>query len=338
MSTVRIGIIGAGRAGLLHAHSFATQVEDAALIAVSDPSREALRHASTLYGVSTHSDYRDLLETDVDGVVVVTPTKFHAEIVRAAAEAGKHILCEKPMAMNEDECESMIAAARKARVKLQVGFMRRFDAGFRRAKELIDSGAIGEVVSVKALTHGPSTPKPWMYDISASNGPLAEVSSHDIDAIRWLTGGEVESLYAMAGNFRSEQARHEWPDFYDSVLLSARMSTGAMALVDGAQGVRYGYDSRAEILGTSGRIDVGDLNADRVVLHSGDGRSSRDIVATWRDLYRDAYVAEARAFVQSIVEDSPPEVTGEDGLEAVRIVNAGNASIASGSIQHLGAR
>lgn len=109
-------------------------------------------------------------------MIIACPTKFHKEITVAAANAGKHIFCEKPMAMNEEECDEMIEAAEKNHVKLQIGFMRRFDESFQEAKKMIEIGEIGEVVSVKSHTRGPSKPKEWMYDISISNGPLGEVA------------------------------------------------------------------------------------------------------------------------------------------------------------------
>ena len=328
--TVRIGVVGAGRAGMIHARAFHAAVDDAVLVGVSDPDPEARADAARVLGGPAFADHRELLESGLDGVVVVAPTTFHRDIVVEALTAGTHVLCEKPMAMTVAECEDMIAAAESASATLQIGFMRRFDAGFRRAKDLVDQGRIGAVVMVKSLTRGPSTPRPWMYDIAASNGPLAEVSSHDIDALRWLSGSEVMSLYAVAGNFRSDEARADWPDFYDTVLLSTRMRNGSLGLVDGAQGVRYGYDSRVEILGTHGRIDVGSLEANRVVVHEHDGVSRQDIVPSWRDLYSDAYVAEAAAFVRAIREGTEPLVTGRDGLAAVAIVNAGNESIRTG--------
>ena len=332
---VRIGVIGAGRAGMIHANAFHAAVDDAVLVGVSDPNPEARADASRALGVPAYADHRELLEAGLEGVVVVSPTKFHHDIVVEASTAGKHVLCEKPMAMTVAECEDMIAAAESTSTKLQIGFMRRFDAGFQRAKQLVDEGRIGDVVMVKSLTRGPSTPQPWMYDIAASSGPLAEVSSHDIDALRWLSGSEVQSLYAIAGNFRSDDARADWPRFYDTVLVSATMQNGSIGLIDGAQGVQYGYDSRVEILGTHGRLDVGSLEANRVVVHEHDGVSRRDIVPSWRNLYSDAYVREAASFVRAILKDTEPLVTGRDGLAAVAIVNAGNESITSGQVVSL---
>ncbi len=337
MSRVKVGLIGAGRAGMIHARTLSRHVDDAEVVAVADPDAQAAASAGESLGTSrTFTDYHQLLaEPGLDAVVVVTPTKFHRDIVVEAATAGLHVLCEKPMAMTADECTDMNVAAASAGIVLQIGFMRRFDAGFQRAKHLIDEGRIGDVVMVKSMTHGPSVPQPWMYDISVSNGPLAEVSSHDIDTVRWLCGAEMTSVHALAGNYRCPQAREPWPDFYDSVLMTSTMSNGTIGLVDGAQGVTYGYDARAEVLGTHGRIDVGDLRDNRVVLHERTRSSSTDIVPSWRTLFEDAYVAEDKAFISAVRGESEPQVTGLDGLRAVEIVAAGNESIRTGRVVNL---
>ena len=332
---LNIAVIGAGRIGQVHARTIASH-PGAVLALIADPFGDAAEKLAAVHGARHTTDIDSVFTDDsIDAVIIGSPTPLHIPHLLAAAKAGKAVLCEKPMAISEDECRDMIEAAERAAVKLQIGFMRRFDAGHVHAKRLVEDGAIGEVVAVKSLTHGPSVPHPWMYDLKASNGPLAEVSSHDIDAIRWLSGSEVVDLQAFAGNYRCPDARAEFPDFYDTVMVNARFANGALGHVDGAHGVRYGYDNRVEIHGTHGRIDIGDVSADRVVVHEETGRSSRDIVASWRDLYREAYIAEDRAFAQAIAEGTPVRVSGEDGLAAVRIVCAGNASIASGAIQRL---
>ena len=279
-------------------------------------------------GISTYYlDYREALaNNDIDGVVVVTPTAYHRDIVVQAAEAKKHILCEKPMGMTETECREMIDAADTHNVKLQLAFMRRFDESFMYAKERVDAGEIGDVVSVKSLTHGPSTPKPWMYDITKSNGPLAEVSSHDIDALHWYSGSYIKEVYAIAGNYRSPEALSDYPDFYDNVLMNCRFRNGAQGLVDGAQGVQYGYDSRVEILGTRGIIHVGKNQNYHVITVSTEGIKT-PFVKSWQNLFIDAYKGEDAHFVECIQKDLTPRVTGKDGLEAVKVVNAGNQSI-----------
>lgn len=325
---IQVCVIGSGRAGMIHARNFAKSVQNAEIAAMADPVEDAAKAAVKELGIDKYFlDYKDVLNDDsIDAVVVVTPTVFHEEIVVAAAAAGKHVLCEKPMAMTEQECRNMINACDEAKVKLQIGFMRRFDESFRHAKERIDSGEIGDVVCVKSVTHGPSTPRPWMYDIRKSNGPLAEVSSHDIDALHWYAGSYIKEVYAIAGNYRCPDAVKNFPDFYDNILMNVRFKNDRQGLVDGAQGVQYGYDSRVEIVGTHGIIFVGKTNNYSVMTCSPNGINT-PFVKSWQNLFLDAYKLEDQKFIESILEDSTPEVTGTDGLEAVKVVNAGNTSI-----------
>ena len=260
-------------------------------------------------------------------VLIAAPTALHRQAAVAAAEAGKHVFCEKPMAMNVEECDAMIAAAERGGVILQIGFMRRFDASFQAAYERVEAGEIGEVVLVKSCTHGPTYPKPWMFDLAQSNGPLAEVCSHDIDTVRWFAGAEFTEVYAIAGNYRTPEARASHPDFYDQVLLSARLENNAQGCITGAQGVQYAYDSRVEIVGTHGLISIGGLNADTTVICTREKELRRPSVISWMNLYRDAYLAEDIEFIAAIREERPARVTGRDGRAAVAIVNAGNRSI-----------
>lgn len=321
---VNVCLIGTGRAGLIHGYNFAGKVANAKLIAICDPFEEALNSAQEELQVKyQYTDYRDVMANDeIDAVVIVTPTDTHKEIAIAAANAKKHILCEKPLAMTEDECTDIIEAAELNNVKLQVGFMRRFDESFQEAKEIIKSGQIGEVVLVKSLTHGPSEPKAWMFDISKSNGPIGEVNSHDFDTLRWLTESEVTSIHAVGGNFRSPEVKEEYPDYYDTVAMTLTFDDGKLGMVDGAQYVQYGYDARTEILGTKGSILVGDQSKHKVVVAQPDGKIVRPAMHTWRYLFKDAYLNEDQAFADCILNDTTPLVTGHDGLMAVRLVNA----------------
>jgi len=327
-SMINVAVIGSGRAGMIHARNFARAVPGARLVALCDSVRESAEAGVAELGMgAVFTDYHALLDDPaIDAVVVVTPTEFHRGIVVDAARAGKHILCEKPMAIDVADCRLMNEAVERAGVKLQLGFMRRFDDSFRFAKERVDGGEIGDVVLVKSLTHGPSKPQPWMLDIARSNGPLAEVSSHDIDALHWYSDSYMDEVYAIAGNFRTPAAAAEYPEFYDNVALICRFQNGRQGMLDGAQWVEYGYDSRVEILGTKGIIQVGTMSNHSVVTYSG-GNSRTPTVETWRRLFSDAYRNEACAFVGAIRHDTTPEVTGQDGLEAVRAVKAGNLSI-----------
>lgn len=322
-------VIGAGRAGLIHAVNFAKGIRKARLTAISEPNRETAEQACRELEIECHyRDYRQALEDhEVDAVVVVTPTDHHRDIVVAAADAGKHILCEKPMAMTVAECDEMIAAAEKNNVVLQIGFMRRFDQSFAYAKEQVRQGVIGDVVLVKSLTRGPSIPQRWQYDIAKSNGPLAEVNSHDIDTLRWFTESEFEQVYAIAGNYRCPEVRDEFPDFYDNVVMTATFANGMQGTIDGAVSVGYGYDARLEVVGTEGVLFVGRLDQSGVVTCNRSNGLNAPAVASWRNLFTEAYRYEDQGFVDAIMNETPPAVSGHDGKMAVKVVNAGNRSI-----------
>ncbi len=334
---VGIGLIGAGRAGMIHAGNFSQSVPRAYLAAVADSCKENVESACHKLGIEKgYTDYRELLENPgVDGVVIVTPTRYHCEIAVAAARRGKHILCEKPMAMTVEECGRMEEAAKRGGVKLQLAFMRRFDSAFMEAKSVVEAGEIGDVVMVKSNTRGPSTPKPWMYDIKKSNGPLAEVNSHDIDTLRWFTGSEFATVYAIGGNYRCPEAKEEFPDFYDNVILAAGFANGMQGMIDGAQGVKYGYDARVEILGTKGCIFLGKTSERSITVCRDDMKKYSGFTNSWRYLFRDAYLEEDIDFVDCILSDREPKVTAHDGKMAVKVVNAGNESIVTGQIVRL---
>lgn len=303
------------------------------MTALCDPDTEALERACVDLDVEKRfTDYRGVLDdSGIDAVFVVTPTLYHHDIVVAAAQAGKHVFCEKPMALSVAECREMIDSAQAAGVKLQIGFMRRFDEGFRLAKARIDDGEIGSVVLIRSVTHGPSAPQEWMLDVRKSNGPLAEVNSHDIDTLRWYAGSEFSQVFAYAGNYRNPDQREAYPDFYDNIIMVGRFENGMQGCLEGAASVGYGYDARVEILGTDGILFVGSLQGSTVVQANRNGMLNSPVVKSWRNLFAQAYINEALSFVRAVLENRDPEVTGNDGMKAVQVVNAGNESVRTGS-------
>ena len=331
MEQKKLGIclIGCGRAGMIHARNYKNKVENARMVACVDAVEAAAKAAAEEMGIDKYyTDYHEILnDPEVDAVVVVAPTDLHKQIVIDCAAAGKHIFCEKPMAMTVEECDEMIEACDKAGVKLQIGFMRRFDASFREAKRLVESGEIGELVQIHSNTRGPSKPRPWMYDIKMSNGILAEVNSHDIDAVRWIAGSDIESVYAVAGNFRNPEAKEQYPDYYDSVLMNGTLKNGVHFCIDGAAYVQYGYDSKMEIIGTKGKINVGRSDKEFVHCTTVEKGTTTPFINSWMTLFIDAYLAEDTSFVNAVLNDTPVEVSGVDGRMAVATVEAGNCSI-----------
>jgi myo-inositol 2-dehydrogenase/D-chiro-inositol 1-dehydrogenase/scyllo-inositol 2-dehydrogenase (NAD+) len=320
MTRLRVALVGAGRAGSVHAANLADYAARAEVVAVVDERREA---AETL-GASTSLD--EALER-CDAVVISVPTFTHRDLAVRAAEAGKHVFCEKPMALTLAECDDMIDAAERAGVVLQIGFMRRFQPEFVEARRRIESGDVGEPMVIKSLTRGPGLPPPWAWDIERSNGMLAEVNSHDFDSVRWLAGSELERVYAEVANHKGPSRGVAAEDFYDNAVVSLRFESGAIGTIDGTCPADYGYDARVEIVCSEGLLVVGDLRGQALVeVRDRDVGTVTPLHRTWQDRFRDAYRAEIRSFVDCALEGAEPVVSGADGRAAVAAVLAANRS------------
>lgn len=331
MAELKFCLIGAGRAGLIHARNIVKRIEPAELVSICDADADSRAEAGRELGVAAdalYSDYREAIaRSGADAVVVVTPTFVHREVAVAAAEAGKHVFLEKPMAVTVAECEAINEAVQQAGVKLQIGFMRRFDAGFMRAKELLDSGELGRVMIIKSTGRGPGGPGPWMWDLTKSNGIVAEVNSHDIDSLHWYTGSALRRVYAEGHNFKMPQAKAKFPDFYDNVVATFRFADDTMGVVDGTCPAHYGYDARVEILCEKGVVFIGSAKQHGMEYITVESGLHGEAVSSWRTLFRDAYLAEMEHFVDCVLNDHEPRVTGQDGLNAVAAVVAINESI-----------
>jgi myo-inositol 2-dehydrogenase/D-chiro-inositol 1-dehydrogenase/scyllo-inositol 2-dehydrogenase (NAD+) len=329
MQKIRFCLIGTGRAGRVHLQNLARRIPTAELVALCDANAETLATAGREYpGTKLFADYREAVASpEIDAVVIVTPTFLHCQIACAAAEHGKHVFLEKPMAVSVDECRAINDAVRRAGVKLQLGFMRRFDEGFLKAKEILESGELGRVMVIKSTGRGPGLPPPWIFDVSRSNGIIAEVNSHDLDSLNWFVGKDVERVYAEAVNVKCDQARKDHPEFYDNVVSTFRFVDGTLGVVDGTCPADYGYDARVEILCAKGVLFLGHVTDSGATKVTVDGRVVSQAVKSWRTLFKDAYLAEMEHFIQSICEDATPRVTGEDGLRAVSLAVAVNQSL-----------
>src|SRR5512147_19917 len=189
---VRVCLVGAGRAGQVHADSLVNHIPGVRMVSLVDSWPEPRQSTADKFGIGAR--YASLEEAlagePFDAVVITTPTSTHRDLTLLAAQRGKHILCEKPMALNVGECDDMIAAAAQSNVVLQIGFMRRFDPEFEAAAARLTDGAIGQPMIIKSLTHGPGLPPAWARDLRTSNGMFAEVNSHDWDCVRWLAGSD----------------------------------------------------------------------------------------------------------------------------------------------------
>jgi predicted dehydrogenase len=328
---VRVALVGAGRAGLVHGRNFAAGVPGARLVAVADPAAEARERAAAELDVPRALADPLAAATDdgVDAVVVASPTFTHAEVAVAALQAGKHVLCEKPLATTLEEAHRIRDAAAGSGGALVMGFMRRFDAGFARAADRIAAGDIGDPVLVRSTGRGPGLPPEWANDPRRSAGLIAEVNSHDLDTVRWLSGREFETVYAAGRAAKRPDLAARLPGFVDVVVVTAQLSDGGLAQVDGACPADYGYDARVEVYGTEGMVMAGDPRAGTALLVRAGGAVA-DPVRSWRELFADAYRAEDAHLVRVARGDEPPRAGVADGLAALQAALAVNRSLQSG--------
>jgi len=329
MSGLKVAVIGAGRAGSLHATNLAESIPAAVVTTIIDEQEEAARRLARAVGAeAVFTSLTEALRADrFDAVVITTPTFSHRDLVVQAAGAGKHVFCEKPMALSVAECEAMEAAALQASVTLQIGFMRRFQPEFVEAKRRVLAGDIGEPMVIKSLTRGPGLPPAWAWDLARSNGMLAEVNSHDFDCVRWLAGSEIVRVYTETANYKGAARGVAAPDFYDNAVVSLRFASGAIGTIDGTCPADYGYDARVELLGSEGLLLIGDVRGQPILeLRNRDVGAITPTHRTWPERFAEGYRAEMRAFVRAVLDRTAPVVTAADGRAAVQAVVAANRS------------
>lgn len=334
MDRIKICLVGAGRAGEVHGDVYSLSVPDCEIVSVFDSDIAKAKNLAAKYGIDekfAFEKFEDALSSSVfDAVVITTPTFTHYQYAEMAARKKIHVFCEKPMAITEKDCDAMIDICRKENTLLQIGFMRRFDAGFAGAKQMIDNGDIGEPLIVKSIGRGPGLPGKWAFDIKNSNGNLAEVNSHDFDAVRWLSSSEYKRIYAVAKNSKNPDIGKEFPKFYDNAAVSATMRNDVFGLIDSVCPCDYGYDARAEVVGTKGVLFIGSLQEYTTVTCTREKGMAAPQVLSWKKRFHDAYIAEDRHFIDCIINGRQPFVAGIDGKKAVSAVLAANKSIFTG--------
>lgn len=330
-SQIRVCLVGAGRAGKVHANTLTHHLPTARLAAVVDAFAEARNGMGEAFEVEESARFASLEDAlagaEFDAVVITTPTFTHADLAVKAASAGKHVFLEKPMALNLAECDAVIAAARLAGVRLQLGFMRRFDPEFSAAAKRIQAGEIGRPMMVKSLTHGPGLPPPWARDLKTSNGTLAEVNSHDWDTVRWLMGANFDRVYVEIANFKGPANQIDTPNFYDNVLVNLHFENGGLGSISGICPCQYGYDARVEIVGEQGIMQIGELQGQAVVVCTNrDQGLITPIFRTWPERFAWGYINEMSHFIDCIRSGAAPIVGGDEGRWAVAGVLAGTRS------------
>ncbi|GAB3522920.1 Gfo/Idh/MocA family oxidoreductase [Arthrobacter monumenti] len=298
---VRIGLLGAGWIGKFHAESIANRIPNARLEAIADPATTAVQELATRLGVAkTSAGTADVLnDPEVDAVLIAAPARFHADLITAAARAGKHVFCEKPAARSIEELDAAMEAAEAAGIVVQIGFNRRYSSDFAAARALIDDGTVGTPQLFRSLTRDPGSaagiPNPERI---APGTIFLETLIHDFDTLNWLNPGAVPvRVYAVADALVAPEAKAG--GLLDTAVVTITYSNGAIAVAEANFNALYGYDVRGEVFGSAGMVSAGGPQASSAVSYTAAGIESATIRRNV-DLFHDAYTAEVAHFAEVV--------------------------------------
>lgn len=318
---VNVALIGAGRIGSFHAETISRRLVDANLAAIADPAPGAAEQLAQKLGcpIATTDPKAILSNPDIDAVIIATPARFHSGLVEAAAEAGKAVFCEKPMALTIEEATRAIDAAKQAKVPLQVGFNRRWDQAFAEGHDAIVSGKIGSPQLLRSLTRDPGPFKADPARIPTWT-IFYETLIHDFDTLLWLnSGARPVEVYAVADALIRPDFKEQ--GHLDTAVVTIRFDNGAIAVAEANFSALYGYDVRGEVFGSAGMVTMGDVRRSSMTLFGAEGVSND----TWRlDAHHfiGAYTAQLAAFVNAARTGEVQGANGEDARAALQIALA----------------
>ena len=318
MSRLNVGLIGLGRLGRVYARDLAGRIPEARLVAVADPAGTLAKDVAAELDVArAYTDPVSLLDDpQVDAIVIATPTHIHREQVIAAADRKKPTFCEKPPALSLDEVGGMKAAIEQSGMFFQMGFMRRFDAGYAAAKKQIDAGRIGTPLVFKATSRDPFRPSLEYANPASSGGMLIDMGIHDFDLARWFMG-DVKSVSAIGATIAYPELATVGD--IDNAIVSLTFASGKLGAVDLTRSGIYGYDIATEILGLEGTIRIGYLRETPITILTKAGGVSHDTVPYFMERFRDAYTNQLQDFARNVLQGKAPPITIDDGLEALRV-------------------
>ena len=310
MKRLRVGIIGAGRIGRVHARTVCN-FSAAIPLAITDINQAAAEELASSYSIPEIAENsRELLNrADIDAVLICSSTNTHADLIVQAANAGKHIFCEKPIDYDLGRIDRALEAVERAGVKLQLGFNRRFDPNFARVKKAIVTGEIGSPRLLHIVSRDPEPP-PISY-VRVSGGMFFDMTIHDFDMARFLMGEEVEEIYAAAGVMVDPEIGRAGD--VDTAMITLRFRSGAIGVIDNCREAVYGYDQRVEVLGSKGSINTGNCYANQAVISTGT-EIRRDLPLNFfMERYAESFAVELQSFINAVLKDKPTAVTGVDG-------------------------
>ncbi|HEV8536644.1 MAG TPA: Gfo/Idh/MocA family oxidoreductase [Candidatus Limnocylindria bacterium] len=316
--------MGVGLMGRRHAENVA-RLGGARVVAVFDAALATRQRVAGELGAVACSSLDELLaREDLRAVIVASPAATHEAGAVAAARAGKDVFVEKPIAATLAGADNVIEAARASGVRLQVGFQRRYDPVFAKAREIVRGGALGRPVYYRGINRDRDAPAGRPGSLPRGD-ILTESAIHDLDGACWMLSDEpigVRATLATVHDPRSTPA----PDL---ALVQMRFASGALADIETMRGARYGYDIRGEILCERGAVMVGGF-AQTMLTVLGEGERRQDLFAGFLERYADAYLAEVRDFVDGVTDRRAPAVSGDEGKRALAIALAAERAASDG--------
>ncbi len=330
MDQLHIGVIGTGRIGRMHIQNILECVPEAHIEAISDPIYQLAENFAAKTGnIHVYEDYRDLLkDPHIDAVLICTATNTHSKIAMEAAECGKNIFCEKPIDYDVDKIYALSRLVDKTGVKFQIGFNRRFDRNFMNMHAAIADGAVGDVHIVRITSRDPEAPA--IDYIKNSGGMFLDTTTHDFDMVRFLTGSEIVEV-SVFGTCLVDDRIGRLGDT-DTCVTMFRLENGAVGVIDNSRGSVYGYDQRAEVFGSRGQIANLNETCDLAILSNEQGVIGKKPLYFFIDRYKQAYIAEIKAFIDACRTNTPPLAGIQDGLRAVLVGIAATKSFQMGGM------
>lgn len=325
---LKLGIVGTGRIGRLHVSNINKLVEGAKVIAAADVYIDAAKEELKENGVEYfYSDYNELLKNEeVEAVIVASSTDTHAEISIATAKAKKDIFCEKPIDKDLDKIKEVLAVVKETGVKFQTGFNRRFDHNFRRVRDVIETGMIGDPHIVRVTSRDPEPP-PVEY-VKVSGGIFFDMMIHDFDMVRFLSGSEVTEVNAVGAVLINPEI--EACGDVDTAIVTLKFANGAIGSIDNSRQAKYGYDQRVEVFGSKGVAKCENDKPSTVEVYTESQPVTDKIPHFFLDRYTGAFIDQFKEFVKSVKEDKATLVNEMDGYRAVQIAYAATESLKTG--------
>lgn len=328
---IRIGLLGAGRIGQIHARAVSA-LDNVEIVAVHDPFDEAAAYVQAMTGARRATVMEIADDPDIDAVIIASPTNQHAEQIIEAAQGGKHIFCEKPIDLDLKKVRECVAEVEKAGVQLMIGFNRRFDSNFNAVKRNINNGEVGDVELVQITSRDPAAPS--VDYLKTSGGLFLDMMIHDFDMARYMLDDEIVEVFAT-GSVLTDPAIGKIGDL-DTATATLRTAKGSIAVITNSRRASYGYDQRVEVHGSKGMVRADNLRGTSVTLANKEGYRSDPLLDFFMERYAEAYRAELQTFCRLLAGQKEIYPDHVDAMKAIELAHAAVESYKTGKAVKIG--